>query len=78
MLTDDLVGGVSLEPLCSGVPIDHYPVRIDHINRVVANRLNQEPVTPSSVNEPSKFERLDFVILLNWAFLGAYDPDGLL
>src|SRR6185312_9200649 len=42
MMTDDLVGGVALEPLGAGVPVAHHAARVEHIDRIVRDRINQQ------------------------------------
>jgi hypothetical protein len=42
MMTDDLVRGVALEPLGAGVPVAHHAARVEHIDRIVRDRINQQ------------------------------------
>ncbi len=42
MLADDLLGAVALDPLGAGVPVGHDAARIEHIDRIVGDALNQQ------------------------------------
>src|SRR5690606_17044213 len=42
VLAEDLVGGVALEPLGAGVPADHAPLVIHHVDRVVRDGVDEE------------------------------------
>ena len=41
-LSDDFVGGVAFEALCPGVPARHVAFRVEHVDGVVSDRLNQQ------------------------------------
>ena len=41
MLTDDLIGGISLDALRAGVPVGDDPVWIEHVNGVIDDTLYQ-------------------------------------
>ncbi len=58
MLSDDLVFPVAFEPLRPAVPARHSAFRIQQVDRVVANPLDQEPVT--AFGGLSLFEALVF------------------
>ena len=42
MLTDDLVTGVALEALRARVPTGHDPLRVEHVDGVIGDRLDQK------------------------------------
>jgi hypothetical protein len=46
VVADDLVCRVTLEPFRAGIPARHKAARIEHVDCVVADPLDQHPVTP--------------------------------
>ncbi len=44
VLTDDLLGGVALEPLGAGVPAAHHPLGVEHVDGIVADAFDQQPI----------------------------------
>lgn len=45
MLADDLLGGVALEPAGARIPARDDPRRVEHVDRIVRHRLDEQPVT---------------------------------
>ena len=43
MLADDLLFGVALDALRAGVPVRHPPVRVEHVDGVVGDALDEQP-----------------------------------
>jgi hypothetical protein len=58
MLPDDLRGRVTLDPLAADVPARHHPGRIQHVQRVVGNGLNQKSEITFG------FEEIPFLLLV--------------
>src|ERR1700760_2749775 len=44
MLTDDLIRLIAFKSLGAGIPTGHAPLAIQHVNRVISNCLNEQPV----------------------------------
>src|SRR5438270_8975680 len=44
MLTDNLLRQEALDPLCASVPAGHVPVGVEHVDRVVDDRLHEQLV----------------------------------
>jgi hypothetical protein len=44
MTTDDLIRLIALEALGAGVPAGHATLAIQHVDRVISDRLDEEPV----------------------------------
>src|SRR4051794_32559457 len=42
MLPDDLFGLEALDPLGAAIPARHETVRVEHVDRIVDDRLNQQ------------------------------------
>src|ERR1700761_5041306 len=42
MLADDFFLGVALDALCAGIPAYDYAVRVQHVNRVIADAADQQ------------------------------------
>src|SRR5690242_19744657 len=43
MLADDFLGRVTLDPLCTGIPARYEPLRVEHEDRIVDDRLDKQP-----------------------------------
>lgn len=46
MLADNFVCGVALEPLRAWIPAGHDALRIEHVDRIVGHRLDEQAVAP--------------------------------
>ena len=42
VMTNDLSARIPLDPFRSRVPVNHMPLRIQHVDRVISNALDQE------------------------------------
>ncbi len=51
MQTDDLVGGVALDPLGAGVPAGHHPVGIQHDQRAVVDAFHEDAELPLALQQ---------------------------
>jgi hypothetical protein len=51
MLPDDLRSGVSLEALRALIPTRHKPVRIDHVDCIVGNIFDEQPISAFVVRQ---------------------------
>src|SRR6185437_9538233 len=46
MTADDFVGFVALETSRAGVPTSYVALRIQHVDRVIGDRLHEKPIAP--------------------------------
>ena len=51
MLADRLVGGIALDPLGAGVPADDDAVRIEHVDGVIGQPVDQKPELPLALTQ---------------------------
>jgi hypothetical protein len=42
-MPDNLLARIALDSLRAWVPVDHMTLRIQHVDRVIGNALNQQP-----------------------------------
>src|SRR6185312_4798178 len=43
MLADDIVGRIALDAFRAGVPVGHPAIRVEHVNRIVGDALDEDP-----------------------------------
>src|SRR3989344_5874391 len=53
VLAENLGGRVALEPLSAGIPARHDAVDVEHVDRIVGDRLDQEPVAVLRLRGPA-------------------------